>query len=220
MSRPAELLVPPARDSARVNLVAQEQRAGDTSRMDPQVVRYSERPELWDGLGELFDGVWPEYNLHGGELNHYWSQLYDVFPEWQFMLIDPEDQTVLAEGHTVPVAWDGTDEDLGPGIDATIAVEMPPRRLVSRPSGALRSSAVMRQISRQLSCRIRANSLNAWAGRGAASRDRPANHADAVYHGKIVVPAHLCAGREGEPIIDMLSESNGAAFAAPSSFRI
>ncbi len=91
--------------------------------MDPQIVRYSERPELWDDLGDLFDGVWPEYNQHGEELNHNWAQLYDVFPEWQFMLVDPEapkGQAILAEGHTVPVVWDGTDEDLGPGIDATI----------------------------------------------------------------------------------------------------
>ena len=55
----------------------------------------SERPELWDALGDLFDGVWPEYNQHGEELNYYWHQLYDVFPEWQFMLVDPGDQTIL-----------------------------------------------------------------------------------------------------------------------------
>jgi hypothetical protein len=30
--------------------------------VDPQIVCYSERPELWDALGDLFDGVWPEYN--------------------------------------------------------------------------------------------------------------------------------------------------------------
>jgi hypothetical protein len=27
------------------------------------------------------------------------------------------DQAVLAEGHTIPLAWDGTDPGLGPGID-------------------------------------------------------------------------------------------------------
>lgn len=34
----------------------------DTVRVDPQAFRYSERPELWEAYGELFDGVWPEYN--------------------------------------------------------------------------------------------------------------------------------------------------------------
>ena len=102
--------------------------------MDPQIVRYSERPELWDTLGDLFNGVWPEYNLHGEVLNRYWGQLYDVFPEWQFLLVDPADQTVLAEGHTVPVAWDGTDQDLGPGVDATITGAFALRAADGRPT--------------------------------------------------------------------------------------
>jgi hypothetical protein len=31
--------------------------------MDPQVMRYSERPELWDSIRDLSDEVWPEYNV-------------------------------------------------------------------------------------------------------------------------------------------------------------
>jgi GNAT superfamily N-acetyltransferase len=88
--------------------------------VDPQVVRYSERPELWDAISDLSAEVWPEYNQHGETLNYYWDQLYDVFPDWQFVLYHRGDNVVLAEGHTIPVAWDGTDADLGPGIDATI----------------------------------------------------------------------------------------------------
>jgi hypothetical protein len=102
--------------------------------MNPQVVRYSERPELWDGLGDLSAEVWPEYNLHGETLNYYWAQLYDVFPEWQFVLVDPQDETVLAEGHTIPVAWDGTDAGLGPGIDATMAAAFELRSAGGRPT--------------------------------------------------------------------------------------
>jgi hypothetical protein len=89
--------------------------------VDPQIVRYSERPELWEGTGELFADIWPEYNQHGAILNHYWGQLYEVFPQWQFLLCDPGSGDVLAEGHTIPVAWDGSDAGLGPGIDAAIA---------------------------------------------------------------------------------------------------
>jgi hypothetical protein len=51
--------------------------------VDPQVVRYSERPELWEAVSGLSDEVWPQYNQynqHGQTLNHYWEQLYDVFP--------------------------------------------------------------------------------------------------------------------------------------------
>jgi len=72
--------------------------------MDPQVVRYSDRPELWDDIGDLSGQVWPEYNQHGETLNYYWPQLYDVFPDWQFVLYDPGGQVVLAEGYTIPTS--------------------------------------------------------------------------------------------------------------------
>ena len=41
--------------------------------VDPQIVRYSERPELWEGTDDLFADIWPEYNHHGPILNHYWG---------------------------------------------------------------------------------------------------------------------------------------------------
>ena len=130
--------------------------------MDPQVVRYSERPELWESLGDLFDGVWPEYNTHGHVLNYYWPQLYDVFPEWQFLLCDPGDGTVLAEGNTIPVAWDGTDAGLGPGIDVTVAAAFELRQAGGRPTAgcALAAKIPPRYQGRRLSAPV----LKAMAG--------------------------------------------------------
>jgi hypothetical protein len=54
-----------------------------------QVVRYSERPQLWAARDSLPDKVWPEYNRHGATLYHYWGRLYEVLPDWQFVLYDP-----------------------------------------------------------------------------------------------------------------------------------
>jgi hypothetical protein len=31
--------------------------------VDPQIVRYSERPELREGTDDLFAGIWPECKL-------------------------------------------------------------------------------------------------------------------------------------------------------------
>ena len=115
----------------------------ETGLVDPQVVRYSERPELWDTIDDLSSEVWPEYNTHGDTLNHYWGQLYDVFPEWQFVLYDPDEKLVLAEGHTIPLAWDGTDDGLGPGIDATIAGGFALREAGGKPTAA---SALAAQV--------------------------------------------------------------------------
>jgi hypothetical protein len=117
-----------------------------------EIVRYSERPELWDDLGGLSGEVWPEYNRHG-DLNKYWGRLYDYFPDWQFVLYDREDQVVLAEGHTIPVAWDGTDENLGPGIDATVAGAFELRAAGGQPTAvsALAAEIPPRHQGRRLS---------------------------------------------------------------------
>jgi GNAT superfamily N-acetyltransferase len=121
--------------------------------VDLRVVRYSERPELWDAISDLSAEVWPEYNLHGEVLNYYWAQLYEVFPEWQFVLYDPGEATVLAEGHTIPVAWDGADSGLGPGIDATIAAGFRLRAAGGQPTAvsALAAKIPPRHQGRNLS---------------------------------------------------------------------
>jgi hypothetical protein len=67
--------------------------------MNVLVVRYSDRPELWDRLAGLGAEVWPEYNLHGEFINRYWGRLYDDFPEWQFVLFDADARgSVRAQG--------------------------------------------------------------------------------------------------------------------------
>jgi hypothetical protein len=139
--------------------------------MEPQVVRYSDRPELWDSIADLTDEVWPEYNQHGETLNHYWGQLYDVFPEWQFVLYDPAEQTVLAEGHTIPLAWDGTDSSLGPGIDASIAAAFALRAAGGQPTAV---SALAAEIPpRHQGKRLSGVLLTAMAG---LARDAGLNH--------------------------------------------
>ena len=84
------------------------------------VIRYSERPELWEDTDAVSQAVWPEYNHHGEVLGRYWGRLFEDFPEFQFVLYDDHDG-VLAESHTVPCVWDGTTDGLGEGIDAMIA---------------------------------------------------------------------------------------------------
>lgn len=103
--------------------------------MGNQVIRYSERPELWKDTAEITREVWPEYNLHSDDPHHYWDRLFDEFPEFQFVLYDDEQQ-VIAEGHTIPCAWDGTPEGLGDGISAMLASAFQTRE-TGRPSTAL-----------------------------------------------------------------------------------
>ena len=64
-------------------------------------IRYSENSGLWERIGDLSAEVWPEYNLHGDVLSQFWNRLYEVFPDYQFVLYDQEAEEVLAEAHEV-----------------------------------------------------------------------------------------------------------------------
>jgi hypothetical protein len=79
----------------------------------------SERPDLWE-RGVPSESVWPEYNLHGDVLNRWWGHLDKELPEYQFGLWDETRDEVVAEGHTGPLWWDGSDAALPEGIDAAI----------------------------------------------------------------------------------------------------
>ena len=146
--------------------------------MNVQMARYSEQPALWDSISDLSSEVWPEYNRHGDVLSQYWNQLYETFPEWQFVLFDPDAGEVLAEGHTVPVAWDGTDAALGPGIDASLEAGFALRAAGGSPTAlcALAAEIPPRHQRRGLSAEVlRAMAgLAARGGTGSPDRAGPA----------------------------------------------
>jgi hypothetical protein len=139
--------------------------------VEPQVVRYSDRPDLRHSIDDLSREVWPEYNQHGDTLSHYWAQLYDTFPEWQFVLYDPDEEMILAKGHTIPMAWDGTDAGLGPGIDATMAGAFELHAAGGRPTAvsALAAEIPPRHQGKRLSAAV----LTAMAG---LARDAGLSH--------------------------------------------
>jgi len=83
-------------------------------------VTVAERRDLFEVARELTAGAIPEYNYHGDTLNRYWPRLEEELPDCQFLLLD-EDQEIVARGHSIPLRWDGTSEDLPAGIDGAIA---------------------------------------------------------------------------------------------------
>jgi hypothetical protein len=129
-----------------------------------RAITHAQEPGLLARIEGLSAQVWPEYNMHGDVMNRYWGRLYEVFPEFQFVLYDEDADVVLAEGHTIPCVWDGTPEGLPAGIDGAmedafrvkedgaavttlcaLAVEIPPdhqaRRLSATMLEAMRSIA-------------------------------------------------------------------------------
>jgi GNAT superfamily N-acetyltransferase len=90
--------------------------------MRVSVVTAAERPDLWaraDADDGGFGAVWPEYNHHGEAAERYFPVLLDRFPEFQVLLVEPGTERPVGRGRTIPFRWDGTLEDLPPGIDAT-----------------------------------------------------------------------------------------------------
>jgi GNAT superfamily N-acetyltransferase len=85
-----------------------------------RIVLASERPGLADRGDALTPEVWPEYNLHGDVTNAYWKRILDELPELQFVLWDEDADAVLAQGHTIPFAWDGTPGGLPDGFDGLL----------------------------------------------------------------------------------------------------
>src|SRR4051794_3972155 len=54
--------------------------------------------------------------MHGDVFAEHWDAVLERFPEYQFALLNDDDE-VVAEGHTGPIVWDGDDDTLPAGID-------------------------------------------------------------------------------------------------------
>jgi hypothetical protein len=80
----------------------------------------AERPDLAEPAWERTRDTMPEYNNHGDVLNAYWGGLTAERPEFQFHLVGDDDE-ILARARSIPIRWDGTVDDLPPGIDGAIA---------------------------------------------------------------------------------------------------
>ena len=85
-----------------------------------KTVSVAERPDLLERAWEETIETIPEYNHHGDVINAYWGRLTEERPEFQFYLLGGDDE-VLARGHSLPVQWNGSADDLPAGIDGAIA---------------------------------------------------------------------------------------------------
>jgi GNAT superfamily N-acetyltransferase len=78
------------------------------------LVRYADRPELIDRRDRL-SGSFPTYMHHNEPGGRYWVRLYEEYPDFQLCLLDGDE--LVAELHSVPTPWDGTEADLPSGWD-------------------------------------------------------------------------------------------------------
>jgi hypothetical protein len=83
-----------------------------------EVYTAEERPDLWQLARSLFNGVWPEYNMHGNHTGKYFGQLFPQYAQLQVLVYDATADRVVARGRAIPFRWDGSLGDLPAGIDA------------------------------------------------------------------------------------------------------
>jgi GNAT superfamily N-acetyltransferase len=134
-----------------------------------QLFTWAERPELAERGPDSAD-VWPEYNRHGDVFDAWWEVMLDELPDYQFALVD-EDEAVLAEGHTGPLAWDGDVARLPDGIDDAL-VQIVAGRRAGRPVDTLCAMAAEvspERRSRGLAAEL-LGGMRALAGRNGLQR--------------------------------------------------
>jgi GNAT superfamily N-acetyltransferase len=66
---------------------------------------FAQRPNLEDVSYELNGLAWPAFMLEDPVANEHWANLFQVFPDYQFALLD--DEKLIAVGNSLPLAWDG-----------------------------------------------------------------------------------------------------------------
>ncbi len=85
--------------------------------MQYTVRKLSEFPEAESEIGILSQESWPEFLLHGSVSG--WHSLFDRFADYQILFFDRE-KNLAAVGHTVPIHWNGSYQDLPNDISAVI----------------------------------------------------------------------------------------------------
>lgn len=140
------------------------------------VVTSAGHPELQAALQEVSSEPWPEFMMHDAVSNSLWNRLYDVFPAFQFGLVDRRSGVLFAAANSIPLAWDGAAGSLPEdGWDWAIAQGFRDREQ-GRPACTL--SALCISIRRD------------WQGRGMSRRVVSALRVIAAEHGlrRLIAP--------------------------------
>ena len=120
-----------------------------------KVLSHAQRPELLEQFELMESGAFPEFMLHDPIWNEHWPLVLSEFAELQLYFVDEDSGELAAVLNSVPVAWDGTSDDLPDSEHEVLA-----RSLRHRREG--RTSTTL--------CGIQAAVAESHAGKGVAAQ--------------------------------------------------
>lgn len=104
---------------------------GQDATVSARAFTLAERPDLTAASQAVIGGTWPEFMTHDAIWAEHEHLLWEVFAEFQFVIVDDDD--VVAVGNAIPFGWDGDATHLPDGIDgvlpaaaAALAARTPP----------------------------------------------------------------------------------------------
>jgi len=78
--------------------------------MDLKLVTTLDRPDLIKAGDDIVEAVWPEFMLNDAVANEYFFKLYEVFPQYQYWLLEGE--KIVGIGNSIPLSWNKGLHDL------------------------------------------------------------------------------------------------------------
>jgi GNAT superfamily N-acetyltransferase len=103
-----------------------------------ELIPVATAPELDEEAGRRFVEEWPEFIFHDEGVTPYRERRIAYFRDWEFYLVSTEDRRLIAGCWGVPLAWDGTVEDLPGGFTESLA-----RSVTSYEAGVVPNTFVL-----------------------------------------------------------------------------
>ena len=85
----------------------------DASRF--QIISPGELLDYRDRAYDIGVASWPEFMMHDAVANEHWHELFDRFGDYQFALLDTEQNRMAAMGNSLPFHWDDDVSELPEG---------------------------------------------------------------------------------------------------------
>jgi GNAT superfamily N-acetyltransferase len=80
-----------------------------------KIITPNDLSDYRDQAADISEASWPEFMLHDPIANENWHELFDRFNEYQFALLDTENDRMAAMGNSLPFCWDDDVADLPEG---------------------------------------------------------------------------------------------------------